>query len=108
MIVSRIFHIPLVSVCSIAVHSCKMHVHLIGMRSRGCQPTIEEQTHRDELHDEHRHTKAVGDLTFYSMGQKEKENAKAASCTGFVTQEYGSVSYWVPSGMTGLNNKFAH
>ena len=57
------------------------------------QSTIEEQTHRDKLHDEHCHTEAAGDPTSYSIGQKEKENAKVASCTGFVVQEYDSALY---------------
>ena len=39
-----------------------------------------------------------------SSDKEEKENIDAVSRKGFVTQEYGSVSYWVPAGVTGVPN----
>ena len=40
---------------------------------------------------------------------KEKENTEAASRTGLVANKYGPVSYWAPSGVTGVpNSQLAH
>ena len=48
-------------------------------------------------------------LLLISLDQQKKENTETASRTRFVAQEYGSISYWVPSRVTGVqNSQFAN